>query len=344
MPILGLDLGRNTIRAVELDRKKDQIVVVKYNAYQNPKLNLESDAKDDVEMYGESLGEFIADAGFSTPYVVTGLDETYVYMRIVKLPPMNDRELKSSINYEAEQYIPLPLSEVNLSYQKLDVDYADKGKVNIQLVAARKNILDKYINIIKKAKLIPRAIEPETIALGRALGDTPEAPAGSIIVDMGYSRSIIIITYAGFVRFTRSVQIGGDVMSKSIQQTLGLDYNQADEYKKVYGLDKNQVDGKIYNVLKPIFDNLTEEIRRASIFFTKQYPNANIKRVILTGGTAQMPGLLLYMANNLDLEVEIANPFRFVSVVPKVSTPPAPKITDEAPIYSTAFGLALKEV
>ncbi len=133
-------------------------------------------------------------------------------------------------------------------------------------------------------------------------------------------------------------------MSKSIKKNLGLDYNQADEYKKVYGLDKNQVDGKIYNVLKPIFDNLTEEIRRASIFFTKQYPNANIKRVILTGGTAQMPGLLLYMANNLDLEVEIANPFRFVSVVPKVSTPPAPKITDEAPIYSTAFGLALKEV
>ncbi len=114
MPILGLDLGRNTIRAVELDRKKDQIVVVKYNAYQNPKLNLESDAKDDVEMYGESLGEFIADAGFSTPYVVTGLDETYVYMRIVKLPPMNYRELKISINYYAEQYIHLTLSEVNL--------------------------------------------------------------------------------------------------------------------------------------------------------------------------------------------------------------------------------------
>jgi type IV pilus assembly protein PilM len=343
MPIIGLDLGRNTIRAIELDKKKDQLIVNKFHSYENPKLNLDSDAKDDIDLYANSLRDFIQDASFTTPNSVVGLDETYVYMRIVKLPPMSDKELKSSINFEAEQYIPLPLNEVNLTYQKLDVDYSDKGKINIQLVAARKNVLDKYVQILKRAHLVPIAIEPETIALGRALGDTVESPAGSIIVDMGYSRSIIIITFGGFVRFTRSVQIGGDVVTKSIQQTLGLDYNQADEYKKVYGLDVSQVDGKIYGIIKPLMDTLVDEIKRASIFFTKQYPNANIKRVILTGGSAQMPNLLLFMANSLDLEVEVANPFRFVTTLSK-SPQEITKLNEEGPIYSSAFGLALKEV
>ncbi|RJR27394.1 type IV pilus assembly protein PilM [candidate division WWE3 bacterium] len=343
MPIVGLDLGKNNFRAIELERKKEGLTVNRYAVYENPKLNFESESTDDREIYANSLKDFFAEVGFSTPYVVVGLDETYIYMRIIKFPQMSDKDLRNAVNYEAEQYIPLPLNEVNLSFQKLDVDYADKAKMNVQMVAARKNTLEKHVDIIKRAHLIPKAIEPETLALGRALGDTKEAPSGSVILDMGYSRSIIIITYGGFVRFTRNVQIGGDVMTRSIQQSLNLDYNQAEEYKKVYGMDKNQVDGKIYDVVKPHIDSMIEEVKRASIFFTKQQPNANIKRVILTGGAAQMPGLLLYMASNLDLEVEVANPFRDLILGPKAQQK-NPSLLEQGPIFSSAYGLALKEV
>ncbi|OGC68701.1 hypothetical protein A2415_01975 [candidate division WWE3 bacterium RIFOXYC1_FULL_39_7] len=343
MPIVGLDLGRNNFRAIELERKKEGLAVNRFAVYENPRLNFESEAQDDQKVYASSLKDFFAEVGFSTPYVVVGLDETYIYMRIIKFPQMNDKDLKNAVNYEAEQYIPLPLKDVNLSFQRLDVDYADKAKMNIQMVAARKAVLEKHVQIIRDAHLIPKAIEPETLALGRALGDTKEAPAGCVILDMGFSRTIIIIVYGGFVRFTRNVQLGGDVMTKSIQQTLNLDYNQAEEYKKVYGLDKNQVDGKIFEVVKPHIDNIISEVKRASIFFTKQQPNANIKRVILTGGTAQMPGLLLYMANNLDLEVEVANPFRDIILGPH-ALQQNPSLNELGPIFSTAYGLALKEV
>ena len=123
-------------------------------------------------------------------------------MRIIKLPQMNDKDLKSAVNFEAEQYIPLPLNEVNVSFQRLDVDYADKAKINVQIVAARKTVLEKHIEILKKARLVPKAIEPETLALGRALGDTIDNPAGSLVLDLGFSRTIIIICYGGYVRFT----------------------------------------------------------------------------------------------------------------------------------------------
>lgn len=342
MSIIGLDLGNSSFRAVELERKKDVLSLLKSSWYENTKLNFDSDSKEDLDTYAYALKEFISEAGFSTPQVSMGIDERYVYMRIIKLPQMSDKDLKNAVNFEAEQYIPLPLSEVAVSFQRLDVDYADKQKINIQIVAARKNILQKYVEILKKARLTPKSIEPETLALGRALGDTLENPAGSVILDMGFSRTIIIISYGGFVRFTRNVPVGGDVITRALKQGLNLDQNQAEEYKKTYGMDKSQVDGKVYELIKPHIDNVVGEVQRASIFFSKQQPNASIKRVILAGGTAQMPGLLLYLATNLDFEVETANPFRNMQLSPKV-TQSDPKFGDHGPVYSTALGLALKD-
>ncbi len=343
MSIIGLDLGNTSFRAVELDRKKGDLVLLKSAIYENTKLNFDSESKEDLDAYAYALKEFISESGFTTPYVAVGLDERYIYMRIIKFPQMADKELKNAVNFEAEQYIPLPLEEVNVSYQRLDIDYADKQKINVQVVAARKTILERYVQILKKARLVPKSIEPETLALSRAIGDSQDNPSASLILDMGFSRTIIIISYGGFVRFTRNVPIGGDVLTRSLKQTLNLDQNQADEYKKTYGMDKSQVDGKVYDVIKPHIDNIIGEVQRASIFFTKQQPNASIKRVILTGGTAQMPGLLLYLASNLDFEVEAASPFKTIQVTPKVMQQD-PKLLDHGPIYSTAIGLALKEL
>jgi type IV pilus assembly protein PilM len=343
MSIIGLDLGNTSFRAVEIERKKGELYLLKTAAYENTKLSFDSEAKEDVDAYAYALREFISDAGFTTPNVSVGLDERYIYMRIIKLPQMSDKDLKNAVNFEAEQYIPLPLNEVNVSFQRLDVDYNDKAKVNIQVVAARKAILERYIQVLKKSRLVPKSIEPETLALSRAIGDSTENPAASLILDMGYSRTIIIISYGGYVRFTRNIPIGGDVLTRALKQTLNLDQNQAEEYKKTYGMERAQVDGKVYDVLKPHIDSIISEVQRASIFFTKQQPNASIKRVILSGGTAQMPGLLLYLASNIDFEVETASPFKNFQLSPKVAQQD-PKLMDHSPVYSTAIGLALKDL
>jgi type IV pilus assembly protein PilM len=343
MPVIGLDLGNHSFRAVELDRKKGQLVLERFGTYTNPRLNLDSTSKEDADLYSNALKDFFAESGFQTPNVVIGLNESQVFMRIIKLPRMNDKELRNSVKFEAEQYIPLPINEVSLSYQKLDVDYADKMKINVQLVAAKKSTLDKYVNTVKRANLLPRAIEPETLAIGRALGDTSDSPTATLILDVGVSRSLIIIVYGGFVRFTRSIPIGGDIITKAIQQGLNLDFNQAEEYKKVYGIDPGQVEGKIYEVIKPIVDNILLEVHRASIFFTNHNPSVTIKRVILTGGTALMPGLLLYAASNLDTEVELASPLRNIAVSEKLSNQKT-VITEQSSLFSAAVGLALREI
>jgi type IV pilus assembly protein PilM len=343
MSVIGLNLGKSSIRAVELEKKKDSIYITNFGSYDNPRLNLESKDKNDTDAFASTLKSFFSEVGFSTPNVVIGLHESNIFMRVIKLPKMSEKELKTSVRFEAEQYIPLPYDQINLSYKLLDPDFTDKDKVNVQIVAAKKDVLENYVAIAKKAGLVVKAIEPETIALGRVLGDSPEAPLGTMILKMGYSGTLVVVVYGGHTRFTRSVPIGGESFTRAIQQGLSLEAAQAEDYKKVYGLDKFQAEAKVYDVLKPITDNLILEIKRASIFFTKHNPSASIKRVILSGGTAMMPGLLTYIANNLDVEVQVANPLKTLIISPRLEKQKA-FLTESAPSYSTAVGLALRGI
>lgn len=343
MPIIGLDLGRHSFRAVEIEREKDKYVLLKYGTYENPKINIDSTTKQDISDYSASVKQFFAETGFSTNVVVVALPEYQIFMRVIKVPQMSDKDLKNSIQFEAEQYIPFPLKEMSLSYQKLDVDAVDRTKVNVQLVAAKRTVLDKYIQILRNVHLIPKALEPETLSIARVLGEAEDRPSANLILNIGFSSTIIIITYKGFVRFTRNIAVGGDALTRAVQQGLSLDYLQAEEYKKTYGLDNNQADGKIFEILKPFFDNVIVEIKKSKIFFTSQNQNVNINRVVLSGGTAQMTGLLYYMANNLDLEVEIANPWKNILLSPKIESK-KDALIEQGPIFSTCVGLAIKEI
>jgi len=342
MPIVGLNVGRQNIRAVEIDKKRDKIILTNFGLIKNPKFSLDPKTKEDTKLMSSALQDFFSDTEFTTSNISLGINETNVFMRIISLPIMSDKELKSSIKYEAEQYIPLPLDQISLSYQKIEKDPDERGKMKVQIVAARKDFLKKYIEILRKSKLVAKAIEPGTIALGRVLGDTSTAPSGTMILDMGYSSTLIIVCYGGYVRFTRAVPIGGNAITKTLQQELNLDQQQAEEYKKVYGLDPFQGDGKVADVIKPIVDNLILEVKRAHVFFTNHNTSANIKRVVLSGGTALMPNLLSYIADKLDLEVVLANPLNGIEVSPKLKKRKSVLI-ENASAFSTAIGLALRK-
>lgn len=343
MPIIGLDLGSNNFRAVELENDKGKAVLKSFGTYQSPKLDLTSDDPASIDEYADSIKTFLRESNFSSDNAVVGMPEANVFTRVITYPKMSSKELNSSIIFEAEQYIPLPLEEVNYSFQIIDDEAVEEGKMSVLLVAAKKTILQKYVDILKKAGLQPKGIEPETLALQRSLYNNPTAIGASIIVNMGAQSSQIIISYKGFVRFTRSVNVGGEAMSKLISQELSLDAAQAEEYKKTYGMDAGQGDGKIFNVIKPVFDNILGEINRSKTYYTSHSPSVTISKVILSGGTALMPGLLFYIASNLDCEVELANPWKNILLSSKLQKD-KDVLIEQGPVYVTSVGLALKEV
>ena len=343
MPIIGLDLGRHTIRAVEIEKSKGKAVLEKCGVYDNSHLNIDSDSKEDNKNYSEAIKHFFSEMGFDTPNVVVSLPEYNAFIRIIKVPKMSEKELRSSIEYEAEQYIPFPIKEMNISYQVVDNDFKDPNLMEVMLVAAKKDILNKYINLLREAGLVPRALEPETLSLSRVLGKSGDGSHASIILNVGFTNTLIIATYKGYVRLARNIPIGGDTFTRSIQQKLNLDYMQAEEYKKAYGLESNQAEGKVFEAIKPVFENIISEVKRSDIFFTTHNSNVSINRVVISGGTALMPGLLTYMASNLDTEVELANPWKDIRLLPKLESQ-KDIILENGPVYSVAVGLALKEI
>lgn len=343
MPIIGLDLGSHGFRAVEMEEQKGAIILRKYGYYENPRLNLQTSAQTDLNEYSSALKDFFSELSFSTPNVIVPLPESEVFTRVVQLPSMSEKELRNAISFEAEQYIPIPLKEINFDFQILDPDPMDKDKTNVLIVAAKHTVLNKYVGILRKAGLVPRAMEPETISIGRILGDTVNKPSASIILNIGTLDSQIIVSYRGFVRFTRSIPIGGDSFTRAIAQSLSFDYVQAEEYKKTYGLDSKQADGKVYAAIKPVFDQILAEVKRSKVFYTTRNPNVIINRLIISGGSALMPGLLFYVANSLDFEVEMANPWRNIQYI-KALEPQKDKLVDLGPLYVTAVGLALREL
>ncbi|MBN1162666.1 type IV pilus assembly protein PilM [Patescibacteria group bacterium] len=343
MPIIGLNLGKSGFKAVEIDKKKNTYTLTHFGIYDSPELDLYTEKKEERKAYSKALENFVNEQGFDSRNAVIGLEEANVYMRIVELPVMKDKELRNAIRFEAEQYIPLPLEEVNITYQKLEGGYISRDKTSIQLVAAKKSILDMYVKTIKSARLVAKAIEPEAVALGRILGDTSTVPNGTIIMDIGYYSTIVVVVYGGAVQFTRSVPVGGDVITKAIKQSLNLDVNQSEEYKKVYGMDSQYADGKVSEIIKPMIDNILIEVKRASVFFTNHTPSATIKKVVITGGSALMPGLLLYIASNLDFEVQTATPFHNIQISPQLENEKK-FLYEREPLFSTAVGLAMKEL
>lgn len=343
MAIVGLNLGTNAFKAVELEKTRTGMVLQKYGIYKNPKMHFDPGESSDVDEYASALEAFYLETGFSVRDTVVSLPERDVFVITIKVPHMTEKELKSSIQFEAEQYIPLPVNEVTLSYQILGVHPSEKDKMEVLLVAAKKDVIAKYVGVLKKAHLVPRGLEPETLSMSRSLADPPTSPHASIIVNISTANTLLVITYKGYARLTRSISIGGESLTRAVQQGLNLDYMQAEEYKKAYGLDQNQVEGKVAEVLRPIFDNVVGEIKKSEIFFTGHTPDVTIKKVIVSGGTALMPGLLLYLANSLDVEVELANPWKQVSFSSKLESQKE-KLLGMGPLFAIPVGLALKGV
>ncbi len=343
MSVVGLILESHGFKAVELGSSRSEVILKKYGLYSSPEVNLnDSDARD-IANYSTALGDFFSEIDFGTRDVVVGIPEREAFVRTIRVPHMTEKELQSSIQFEAEQYIPLPLKDVVLSYQVLEPTLVEKDKMEILLVAARRAFVKKYVDILKKAHLTPVGVEPETVAMSRVLDDAKSTSFARVLVDIKTAVSLIVVTHKGATRLSRSIPTGSDTLTRAIQQELSLDYMQADEYRKTYGLDGKYVEGKVFNALKPAFDGIVSEIKRSWDSFTIHNPNVMIKQVIISGEAALMPGILSYIANSLDIEVELANPWRSVSFSPKLE-PQKEKLLNLGPLFVVPVGLALKGI
>lgn len=338
---VGLDIGFSGIKVVALLKDKDQFKLVSLGSIPSPQPGILSDNDSDLEALANTIKQLFAAAKIETKDVVVALPESRVFTRIIDdLPYLNDNELSSTIRYAAEEFIPMPLSEVNLNWQVL-VRSDSKGKNTktvVLVIASPKNVVAKYLKVLDLAGLHPKVLETEIIAVTRSLvGNNPFSPS-SLIIQFGATTTDFATVSKGLIWLTRSISTGGMALTRSLAQHFNFEVAQAEQYKRIYGLSEDQLEGKVFEALKPVVDIIAGEARRVIQAFQTKYSDP-IKRIVVSGGGAKMPGLVIYLANILGLEVQEADPW--YSIIKEKES--IARLAQDAPSYSVAVGLALRE-
>jgi len=339
MNFFGIDIGTHSIKAVQLARDGDGHRLVAYGLCSAPPKGFISESVIDLEVIAEAIKKLVRDVKIATPNVAVALSETQVYTRVISTPPLSDEELSSAIRWEAEQYIPLPLADVRIDYQI--ISQPDKitpgAKSEILLVAAPIVTINKYMKVMQLAGLKPVLLETEIISVSRCL--VPKTSATTLLVDIGAMTTEIAVVRQGTLSFTRSIATGGNSLGRAVASELGLDFIQAEEYKKSYGLEDSKLSGKVSGAIKPVFEVIVGEMKRAISFYQKE-KNDVITRAILTGGVSKMPGVVSYLAGVLGMEVSVGDPWMNVKMNPQEKA----SLAVDGSLYSTAIGLAMKNI
>lgn len=340
----GLDIGATTIKAVSLEAGKDGFLLNSSFISPAPPRGMLSESALDQEEMSKAIRKTVDSAKITDKNVNVALSDNQVYSKVIDMPVLSDKELASAIYWEAEQYIPVPLSTISLVWNvlKRPKDSSEGEKMQVLMVGAPTTLIDKYQKILLMAGLNISAIETEVLAAIRALtykvsSDKIFPPA--MVVSIGAINTSLAIVKDNVLIFTYTMPTGGIAISRSIEADLGLTQMASEEYKKVYGVSPENVASKIGKAALPILTSILTEVKKALAFYSQKYnQEQGVQQILLSGGTAKLPGIELFFAENLGIEVALANPWKVLASqqVPK-------EILDNAPDYTVAVGLAMRD-
>ena len=333
----GLDIGSDTIKIIQLEKRKNSFVLVAAGIARNPLGNFNLDDEKGVVTLAEAIKKLKNEAKVTTNLVVAALPERNIFSQIVELPKMEGDQLSKAIPWEAENIIPQPISEVNLDWEIIeDEESLKNNKTKILLIAAPSVLVNKYLQVLKLADLATLSLETEGLAIVRCL--KKQINEGDIaLVNMGAKSLDIILVNRGNLFLSRQLPSAGEAITRAVSNTLGLDLATAEEYKKTYGLSP-QLEGKVEAAIKPILSVIADEIKKA-LHFYEEKNKANPRMMVIFGGTALLPGIIEYFAKTLGLEVQIADPLTLVFN----DQPNLQSFRAISPLLTVACGLAMKE-
>lgn len=339
MEFFGLDIGSYNLKVVQLAKSGREYRLVSFGSGPSTQKGLASEADSDLIALAEAIKKLHQEAKITTKNVATALPQDQVFTRTANFPPLSENELRSAIEWEAEQYIPIPLEEAARAHQVVgQIKVDNQQKTQVLIVAAPKRLVDKVLKILKTAGLNPVGLETEIIAMARSL--VPPDGETALVVDLGAKATDMAVVEGGLVVFSRSIPTAGEALTRAVASGLGLDPTQAEAYKKAYGVDPQKLEGKVKEAIGPILDVVVKEIEKTLEYFRSE-TQKTVKRVILSGGTAGLPEVVSLMASQLSLEIQVGDPFDQIKIDESLKQ----RISQtQTPLYAVAVGLAMKDL
>jgi type IV pilus assembly protein PilM len=341
--LVGLDIGSSTIKLVRLRQAAGSWELVAFSLGHLPPDSIVEGRIMNFAAVIERLRDVMREAGIKDADCSLAISGTSLIIKRLSLPEMTRSELSESILWEAEQYIPFDIKDVNVDAQILN-PRAGQGQMDVLMVAAKKDVVNEYVSVAVEAGLKPAVVDVAIFAALNMFEVNYNVPADQTLalLNIGANSINVGVLSGGAVAFTRDIGIGGSQLTAEIQRHFNVTHEEAEAFKTgaESSLSSSTVAREVNKIADRVSESMVTEVQRSLDFFIATSVKADIQRLYLTGGSAQLPALIRALERRMEVPVELVNPFRNVAVDARKFD--IDLLQRAAPVAGVAVGLALR--
>jgi len=366
----GLDISDLSLKIVNLQRRDRFFDLASWGEAAVPPGIIEQGEIKDEKALASLIRQAVAQVRgrrISTDWVVVSLPEEKSFLSVIQLPHMTPAELEKAVPFEAENHIPLSVKESILDFEVVEPLVNHLDHLDVLLASAPQKIIDSYLRVVQLAGLKPLALEIESLASSRALVKDGLSKEPLLLIDLGATRTGLIIFSGKSIRFTSSLSFSSGGLTRSLARALGVGLDQAEDVKQRVDLEamakvslkertgdeelEKEItpDPKISLALKQALNPLVSDVKNFLDFYYSHLGHEHllpgrheIKKVILTGGGANLKGLTGFLAQELKLDVSLGNPW--VNILPDPEARVPEIYLRRSLSYANVLGLALRGI
>ena len=332
----ALDIGTNAVRVVQLSSTGPDAWALQHYGYAPLDEKISASASTESQRrLGEIIMTAIGQSGIKDKNVAIGLPSSKTFTTVIDVPTMSESELRSTVKYQIDQYIPMAAGEAKVDWALLGQSLHDPTKQEVLLASTANSYAEERLEFIESLGLNVIAAEPDPIAMIRSL-----LPSGindaRLIIDVGEQSTDLAITFGDTPRLVRTIPTGVRSLIKAAVQNLNVQEDQARQFILKFGLAPDRLEGQVYRAIEGTLDNFAAELVKSIKFFQTRYPNTPVGGILLSGFAAVVPQFGDYVTAKTGIPSAVANPWQKV----RVAQADQQQLGTIASEFATVIGLA----
>ncbi len=337
--VVGIDIGSHAIKVCQLKRTDKAYAIINLGSAILPEDAVDDGTLNDPEVVGEIIAELFKNLKIKKKKVGFSISGYSVIVKKVNLAVMSEEELEEHIQTEAEQYIPFDIDDVYLDFQDLKTGGSDGERTDVMLVAAKKDIVDDYLEMLEGLNLSPVIVDVDGFALENTYEYNYPKDENVALVDIGASKMNINIISKGVSVVARDIVVGSRQLTEQIQDTFDIEFEEA-EALKLGHIPAEEKQEMIVDIFSSTCTQWVLEIKKAIDLYQSNHADAPLSRLVLSGGGSKVAGLVEYLSSETELPAELFNPFANMTANTKKIDPAYLDII--GPEMAIATGIAIR--
>jgi len=334
----ALDIGTNAVRVVQLAASGNSWTLQHFGYAPLDEKTATGAGPENQRRLGEVIMTAVGQSGIKDKNVIIGLPSNKTFTTVIEIPAMAEAELKSTLKYQIDQYIPMAANEAKVDWALLGTSLHDPKQLEVLVASTANNYAEERLEFIESLGLNVIAAEPDPLAMVRSLLPVGVGDA-RLIIDVGEQSTDLAITFGDSPRLVRTIPTGLRSLIKAAVQNLNVQEDQARQFILKFGLAPDRLEGQVYRAIESTLEGFASELVKSVKFFQTRYPNTPVGAIMLSGFAAVVPQFGNYVATKTGIAAQVANPWQNV----RVSQADQQKLSVVASEFAIAIGLAQRK-